>query len=282
MTDATGQEGVGLWSGYQRRRQLVYEIFAPNKGGRLGYWVDWGIMILIITNVTAVILATVAPIERAAASFFYWFELFSVAVFTIEYVARVWSAVDNSAVDGGSVLGRVKFMAKPLLIVDLLAILPFYLSALGAGVDLRVLRALRLTRLLRLVKLARYSQSIRSLKTVLRDKRPDLVIAMFANTLLLVVASSAMYFIEQDAQPDAFSSIPEAMWWGVATLTTVGYGDVAPITPLGQFVGAFVAVLGIGLFALPASILASGFIDAAGSQERREYCPNCGERVSEE
>jgi voltage-gated potassium channel len=133
-----------------------------------------------------------------------------------------------------------------------------------------------------LVKLARYSQSIRSLKTVLRDKRPDLVIAMFANTLLLVVASSAMYFIEQDAQPEAFSSIPEAMWWGVATLTTVGYGDVAPITPLGQFVGAIVAVLGIGLFALPASILASGFIDAAGNQEGPEYCPSCGERLREE
>jgi voltage-gated potassium channel len=111
-----------------------------------------------------------------------------------------------------------------------------------------------------------------------RRKKDQLIVALTANGLLLLIASSLMYFIETNAQPDAFGSIPKAMWWGIATLTTVGYGDVTPVTPLGQFVGSIVAVLGIGLFALPASIMASGFIEAS-SYETHE-CPECGHEVN--
>lgn len=187
------------------------------------------------------------------------FELVSVAVFTIEYLARVWSCVEADEYRG-PVSGRFRFLTQPLLVADLLAILAFYLLLVGTAVDLRFLRALRLVRLLRLIKIARYTQSFRDFRAVLRDKKADLVVATFANSLLLTVASSVMYYIEREAQPDAFGSIPETMWWGVATLTTVGYGDVYPVTPLGRAIGAVVAVLGIGLFALPASILASGFV----------------------
>lgn len=172
----------------------------------------------------------------------------------------------------------MRFASRFLLIIDLLAILPFYLAAVGLGADLRFLRALRLIRLLRLLKLARYSESLAALSVVLRNKKPDLVIAVFANLILLTVASSAMYFAETAAQSETFTSIPQALWWGVVTLTTVGYGDVVSVTTLGRFLAGVTAVLGIGLFALPASILASGFIEVARS--RTQECPHCGEDIS--
>lgn len=264
---------------YSEARNKVYKLFAPDKGGETGHIVDWFIMILIAVNVTAVIFETLDPLSSAFGTYFYWFEVFSVAVFTVEYLGRIWSAVENPDYSG-PISGRISFARKPLLIVDFLAIAPFYLTAIGVAADLRFLRALRLVRLLRLLKLARYSHSLQSMSIVLRDKKPDLVISLFANGLLLIIASSIMYYLESNVQPEAFPSIPHTMWWGVATLTTVGYGDVHPITPMGQFVGAIVAVLGIGLFALPASILASGFIEVARGSHKQ--CPHCGEEIEQD
>lgn len=269
---------------YRQVRQTTYDLLAPERGGTLGRRIDWFIMALIATNVVAVMLQTVDPIFRAFEPAFRTFELVSVVVFTVEYLGRAWSVVEDDAYDN-PIRGRLRFLSRPLLLVDLLAILPFYLLLVGTAVDLRFLRALRLVRLLRLIKIARYSESLSEFRTVIRDKKPDLVIAVFANSLLLTIASSVMYYIERNAQPDVFGSIPETMWWGVATLTTVGYGDAYPITPLGRAVGAIVAILGIGLFALPASILASGFIDAATDGDESatdwDYCPHCGERLDE-
>ena len=264
---------------YRTLRRQAFELFEPELGGRVGNYVDWFIMALIAANVAAVILETVDALAVSYGSFFHYFELFSVAVFTIEYVSRVWSSVDNPEFEG-PITGRLKFASRPLLIVDLLAILPFYLVVAGFQADLRFLRALRLIRLFRLLKLARYSRAMQSFSVVIEEKKEKLVLAFSSNILLLVLASSVMYYIENPYQPEAFSSIPRAFWWGVATLTTVGYGDVHPITPLGQFVGAIVAMLGIGLFALPASILASGFIEQAGDDDPSgQYCPHCGEKL---
>lgn len=163
------------------------------------------------------------------------------------------------------------------MLIDLIAILPFYF---GAMIDLRYLRALRLVRFLRLFKLARYSESLQLFATAFRLKRDELVITSALGMVLLLVSSSLMYFAERGAQPEEFSSIPAALWWGVITLTTVGYGDVHPETALGRALGAIVSVIGIGLFALPASLLASGFIEAA--RQRTITCPHCGEEILEE
>ncbi|WP_436343972.1 ion transporter [Natronorubrum sp. FCH18a] len=263
---------------YSHFRRKTFELFEPELGDRIGHYVDWFIMSLIAVNVAAVILETVDALGTTYATAFYYFELFSVLVFTIEYVCRVWSSVDNPQFDG-PITGRLEFASRPLLIVDLLAILPFYLTVGGVQADLRFLRALRLIRLFRLLKLARYSTAMQSFVLVIEEKKEKLVLAFSANLLLLVIASSAMYYIENPYQPEAFSSIPRSFWWGVATLTTVGYGDVHPITPLGQFVGSIVAMLGIGLFALPASILASGFIEHAEDDTAKQYCPHCGEKL---
>ncbi|GAB7010452.1 ion transporter [Halorubrum trueperi] len=268
-----------MQGGLRDLRKQVYRIFAPRKGGKLGYYTDWFIMLLIIANVSAVILSTVDTIYEPYAQMFQSFEIFSVAVFTIEYVSRVWSAVEADEYTG-AISGRLRFASRPLLIVDLLAIAPFYIAVTGIGVDLRFLRALRLIRLFRLLKLARYSTAIQTFGWVLKDRKEKLVIAVFANGLLLVVSSSVMYFIESAVQPDQFSSIPATMWRGVAALTTVGYGDMYPVTMSGQFVGAITAVLGIGMFALPASILAAGFMEATENKlDERKQCPHCEKEV---
>ncbi len=251
---------------YRSYRRRVYELFEPRLGGRAGRAVDWAILLLIAVNVTAVMLETVEPIFARYAQAFHWLEVVSVAIFTVEYAARIWSAVEAEEYSA-PIRGRVRFALKFLVLIDLLAILPFYLAALGVGLDLRFLRALRLVRLFRVLKLARYSDAMERFVEVLKDRREKLVIAFSANLVLLMVSSSVMYLVEHPAQPEAFPSIPETMWWGVITLTTVGYGDVVPETVLGQLVGAVVAILGIGMFALPAALIATGFASAAGVED---------------
>lgn len=262
---------------YSNARSYVYRMFDVGAGGRLGYTIDALILLLIIANVIAVMLETVDPLYAAYGREFYGFELVSVVVFSIEYLGRLWAATEHPEYDHW-LWGRLRFALSPYMIIDFLAIAPFFL---GAIVDLRFLRILRLFRFLRLFKLARYDDSMVLFTNVIQRKKSDLLVTFTATGLLLLLASSVMYFIETEAQPEAFSSIPATLWWGVVTLTTVGYGDVTPVTPLGQFFGAIIAVLGIGLFALPASILASGFIEAAGVEDEEdvelEHCPCCGE-----
>lgn len=233
-------------------------------------------MLLIIANVIAVMLETVNPLYEAYGREFYTFEVISVAIFTIEYAGRLWAATEHPDYEHW-LWGRLRYALSPFMLIDLIAILPFYLVAMG---NMRMLRALRLLRFLRLLKLTRYSESLQLLKDAARMKREELVITGFVGLILLLLASSMMYFAERSAQPEAFSSIPAALWWGVITLTTVGYGDIHPVTTLGQFLGTIVAVIGVGLFALPSSILASGLIEVARGET--VSCPHCGKEISEE
>ena len=228
---------------------------------------------LIVLNVIAVMLETVDPLYDAYGYGFYGFEVLSVTIFSVEYLGRVWAAPEHPKYSH-PVFGRLRFAATPYMIVDLLAILPFFL---GAVVDLRSLRVLRLIRFLRLFKLARYSESVRLFVNAFKLKKTELVMTSVVGGVMLIAASSLMYFAEQSAQPEEFSSIPAALWWGVVTLTTVGYGDVHPETALGRVIGAVVAVIGIGIFALPASLLAAGFIEAAKGDTLT--CPHCGDEI---
>lgn len=257
---------------YIKVKRHVYEMLTVNKGGRVARVADWLIIGLILLNLIAVIFATVDDVFRQYRQIFYIFEVISVSIFTVEYGLRLWSA---TAAAGYSrpVVDRLRFAALPYLLIDLLAILPFYIGTIMFVSDLRILRALRLFRFLRLLKLVRYSEAMQRFGRVVSRKRDDLLLAITGSSILLIVASSLMYFIERNAQPDVFSSIPATLWWGVVTLTTVGYGNMLPVTPIGKVLGAIVAVLGIGLFALPASILASGFIE---DDARSGQCPHCG------
>ncbi|MBU7013646.1 MAG: ion transporter [Theionarchaea archaeon] len=241
---------------------------------------DISIMALIFLNVLAVIFETVEGIFAKYEDVFATFELISVMVFTVEYVLRLWVCTAAKK-EGNPLTDRLRFMTKPMSLIDLLAILPFYLPVVFP-MDPRFLRGLRLFRLFRLFKMGRYSESLQTLGNVLKAKKEEIVITSFVISLMLVFASSTIYYVEHDAQPEAFSSIPAAMWWGVATLTTVGYGDVYPITPVGKFLGAVIALLGIGMFALPAGILASGFAEELQKKHTLEekMCPHCGKDIN--
>jgi voltage-gated potassium channel len=262
-------------------KRRVYEIVEVATGDdHASRFFDIFLMTLVCLNIAAVMLETVQSFETRYAPWLRTFDIVSTLIFSIEYVLRVWSITADPQF-AHPIKGRLRFAVTPLAIIDLLAILPFYLPLLFP-VDLRVMRAFRLIRLLRVLKLGRYSESIRILGNVVRNKREELFVCIFTGLILLIVASSLMYFVENEAQPEMFSSIPGSMWWGVATLTTVGYGDIYPITPLGRLVGAMVSVLGIGMFALPAGILASGFADEIRRtrQKQTTVCPHCGMEVS--
>lgn len=229
-----------------------------------GRLLDACLVVLITANVAAVVLETVPELASAYDQFFHNFEIFSVVIFTIEYLARLWTCVDREDVRfRPAIKGRIRYVLSPMALIDLIAIAPFYL-AFVVGFDLRFVRVFRL---LRLLKLTRYSAALSLVGSVLYTERRPLGAAGMVMLVLLVFASSFVYLAERTAQPEAFGSIPAAMWWGVATLTTVGYGDVTPVTPLGKFLGAIVTLLGVGMFAMPAGILASGFAQAVRSRD---------------
>ena len=236
------------------------------------------LLTLVSLNAAAVVLDTVKELDQRYHALFVGIELLSLYVFTLEYLARVWSCVEDPRYQQ-PLLGRLRYMLTPLALIDLLAVLPFYLS-LG-GLNLRLARLLRVVRVL---KVARYIQALHLIEHVVRRKRTELLVALGVIGVMLLLVSTLMYAIEGPTQPDKFGSIPESMWWGVATLTTVGYGDVFPITPAGKVLSGVIAVLGLGLFAIPTGILASGFSEHLQEEHASEpafaYCPHCGAKLS--
>ena len=238
-------------------RKAVYDVLErSDRSDKLGRSVDVALILLIAVNVVAVIAETVDWVHARYAEWFAALELFSVVVFSIEYVARLWGCVEDERYKGEP-MARLKYAATPLALIDLVAILPFYLT-LFFTIDLRFLRVLRL---LRIFKLTRYSSAMTMLLDVIREESSSFFAGFFILIVLLVLAASGAYLVEHDVQPEKFGSIPSAMWWAMATLTTVGYGDVTPITGWGKLFGACVTVIGIGMAALPAGILASGLAD---------------------
>jgi voltage-gated potassium channel len=207
-------------------------------------------------NAIAFAAETVDHLADRYGAYFDAFNVFSVIVFTVEYVLRVWSAVDIPMLSRlPPWRARLRFALRPIMLIDLFAFLPFYLQWF-VPLDLRVLRVLRLFRLLKLV---RYSPALQTLGRVIADEYRALLGALLVMLVLLLFASTAIYFLEREAQPDKFGSIPAAAWWALSTLTTVGYGDVVPVTPWGKVVGGIVMLLGVGMFALPIAIIATGF-----------------------
>lgn len=214
---------------------------------------------VIVLNVAAVVLESVASVRQAlGVQFFQQFELASIAFFSIEYLLRLWTCVEETRF-ASPVMGRIRYLLTPLAILDFLAIAPFFLAAFTA--DLRILRLLRMVRLLRLGKLARYSRAFRVLTNVFRQQKEELITSFFIFSVFVIISSSLMYYVEHDAQPEVFSSIPASMWWAIVTLTTVGYGDAVPFTGLGKLIAAVDAVIGIAFFALLAGVLVTGFTE---------------------
>jgi len=256
-------------------KDLVYLALSGTLTSKVARITSVSLMVLILLNVLAVIAESVESIRLDHGEFLTRFELFSVAVFTIEYMLRFWSCTSEPRF-ADPIVGRLRHLLTPLAIVDLLAIVPALV--MWSGVDLRVLRMLRLVRMFRLAKLGRYSKSLQTIANIFKSKREELALSLLLMLTMLVIASSLMYTVENAQQPEAFSSIPASMWWGITTLTTVGYGDVYPITTAGKLLAAAISVIGIGLFALPAGIIASAFIELQGKtkSDLPDICPHCG------
>lgn len=230
---------------------------------------DISLIVLIAASVVAVILESVPTIESRYGAELYWFEVFTISVFTAEYFLRLWSSVESEEYRlANPILTRLRYMFSFHAIIDLLAILPFYLMTFGlfSAVDMRFLRAVRL---LRVLKLTRYSAALNMLITTVNENGRALLASFMILVTVMLLAASGMYYFERLAQPQAFGSIPAAMWWAFVTLTTVGYGDVTPITVGGRVFGAMITVVGIGMVALPTSILASGYSQQLGLSARR-------------
>ncbi len=258
-------------------KRRTYELLeVGNNDDWISHAVDTGLLLLIITNVAAIVIATDDQIHSAAPTAFRYFELVSFCIFAGEYALRLWSCTADPEF-AHPVTGRLRYMVQPLMVTDAIAVLSYFVFLIyPSGLDLGALRALRLVS--RAARLARYSPGLRALSTAISAKKNELLAVVSVVAALLVIAASLMYYIEESAQPDEFHSIPAAMWWSIITVTTVGYGDVAPVTPLGRLLAGFIALLGIGIFALPAGILGSGFMEHVSRRRASPAvtCPRCG------
>jgi voltage-gated potassium channel len=239
-------------------KQRVFEIIRDDVDKRgAGRVFDLGMTAVIVINVLFIVIDTFQGRPAVLATVSRVVEVASVALFTVEYAARLWTA-DLRYPDRTPWRARGRFVRSGLALVDLLAILPFYLPLL-IPVDLRVLRMFRLVRLVRVLKLARYNAAVAAIGRVLKKSAPQLVSSIGVVLMLMVMGSVLMYYVEGERQPEQFSNALSGLWWAIATLTTVGYGDVYPVTGLGRILSALIALLGIGLVAVPTGIITAGF-----------------------
>ena len=262
----------------KRRLNEILEV--GQNGDRLSKGVDAALMGLIVANVAAIIVATDTRVHGTAHVFFHYFEMASFTIFAVEYLLRVWSCTADPRY-AHPVYGRLRYISHPLMLADATAVLSYFIiMLLPTGLDLGALRTLRL--MSRLVSLARYSAGMQAVVSVAAARKSELLAVVSVVGALLVMASSLMYLVEHSAQPEKFSSIPHTMWWSVITVTTVGYGDVAPVTPLGRVLAGFIALLGVAIFALPAGILGSGFMEHVQLRRShsRQTCEECGARMA--
>ncbi|MBD2042997.1 potassium channel family protein [Microcoleus sp. FACHB-672] len=252
----------------QEIKSRVYKILeSSDSEDWLSRFDDISVTVLVILDVTDFVLATSQEIYSKYEVFLSNIELIAVIYFTILYILQLWSCTADARYSH-RFWGRLQYAVSPLVVIDLMAIIPFFLRVMFPHVQL--IESTEILRLLRLLKLIRYSASLQTILKVINGKKDELIMTVVAVIILLIFASSIMFLVENEAQPEAFPSISAAMWWAVVTLTTVGYGDIYPVTPVGKLFGAALAFIGIGLFALPAGIIASGFSEEIQKRKRPE------------
>ena len=240
----------------------VYKLLNPDVNSNKT--VDYFLISLIIANMIAIILTSIESINSRYGFYFYIFEFFSIVIFTIEYLFRFWSIVADKKYSKykTNFKKRLHFLYSPMSIIDLLAILPFYLPLLF-GIDLIFLRVFRLFRLLKLIRYTKF------LLDIFNDEKNNLISAFGIMLFFILISSMGIYIVEHKGQPEIFSSVLDSLWWSVVTLTTVGYGDTVPITLLGKIFAAFIMIIGVGLVALPTGIIASSFSKRNRSERKK-------------
>ena len=255
-------------------KKRIFEIIEPAEEGDFASKIfDVSIIILICLNIFAVIAASINSVNERYQTFFYHFEIFSIIIFTIEYLLRLWT---SKFLYPDSKFFYLKFIFSFAALIDLAAILPFYLPFI-VGIDLRFLRILRILRMFRIFKLGRYSEAMSIIGKVLKKEKEKLISTIVLTIIMIFISATIMYYAENQAQPDVFPDIIETTWWAISTITTVWYGDFYLVTIIGKICGAIISLLGIMIIALPSGIICSGFMEEIYRKNKK--CPHCGKDI---
>lgn len=222
---------------------------------KIHLFIDRFIYILIFLNVTAMIFESHESVRKSFGDFFYFFELVSIVIFSLEYLYRISYSFANNGLKG-----VLNYIFSFFGLIDLISILPFYLNQF-INLDGRFLRILRLFRLTRIFKFGRDSNSLKLFTKALVSVREQLLFTLFLSALTILFSASAIYYLENEAQPDKFSSITESVWWATISLATVGYGDVYPITVGGKIFATIISLVGIGVVAIPTGVISASFVE---------------------
>ncbi|MBR4677745.1 MAG: ion transporter [Bacteroidales bacterium] len=274
-------------------KALYYIVDENDEHNRLSKFFNYFLMALIILSVGEMALETDDGIFLPYRNYFRIFDFFTVMVFSTEYIIRIMTAHLIPENKGKTRWQAVKtYIFSFAGLVDLLSILPFYLDF--TNLDLRVLRMLRLLRFFRVFKITRYNDSMKLVADVIRDKRSEIGVIMGLIFIIMIIASFIMFYAEHDTQPKAFPNVLGCFWWAIVTMTTIGYGDVFPVTYMGKIVGSTMALLGIGLVAMPTGIISAGFLEKINERQEKEkqkkekpeedkkhYCPYCGHKLDD-
>jgi voltage-gated potassium channel len=262
----------------EKLRLLIYKVIRDDdENDLLSTVVDSIIIFFILINVFIIILDTFDNIRPYIEKYYKYIEIVSLIIFTLEYCLRVWTSVYIYP-ELKPRQARIKYIFSIKALIDLVSLLPFYFLLIN--INIKILRILRLVRIFSILKMNRYSKAISTVGQVIKNKATQLLSAFFVVILLIIFSSVLMYFIEHDAQPGVFDNAFSGLWWAIATLTTVGYGDIYPITIFGKILGTFIAMLGIGLVALPTGIISAGFVEQINNTNKdKNYCPYCGKKL---
>jgi voltage-gated potassium channel len=258
------------------RRTLFHVLHKPSPAKAHVRYINYMLAGLIVINCMAVALETDAALFARYHAVFKLLDHISGVIFVIEYLLRVWSCVEQEGFSH-PLWGRLRYVGRPLAMLDLIVLLSFL-----SPFDTRFLRIFRIGRLLRILHLGDYERSLRAVTHAIGKRRAMLVVSVILMLIAIYFAASLLYLLEHQAQPDKFDSIPDTLWWAVTTLTTIGYGDIYPITPWGKLVASVLSILGIGVFALPTAILTAAILDGShavhpGSTHHK--CPHCGKKL---
>ena len=262
-------------------KRRVFEIISKGeKGDFASKFYDNTAMALVILSIVSIVLESFDDIAARYSPLFSAFEILCICFFSIEYILRVWTA---NLLYPDSRHPRLKYVTSFIAIIDLLSLLPFYLPFTSAD-----LRFLRMIRLLRILKLGRYVESMGIIIDVIHSTSRQLAVSFIFCAFVMLFSSIVMYTVENPVQPEQFPNVIASLWWAICTLTTVGYGDVYPITVPGKIFASIISLIGIGIIAIPTGIISAGFTNAIQKRKKentqpdpKHFCPYCGHKLDE-
>jgi len=266
---------------YKKIKRTIFETIADARSKTRASQIFHALInLLIFINLIVIVLESIESLWERYNAFFTYFGLFTVIVFTIEYILCLWSCnIDRRY--KGIIKGRLKYAIQPLVVIHLISFVPFYIYLVFPSITvLKLLRACRLFRLINVFQYGKFGKALKLIVKVLRKKSRELILAVLIMLILIFISAVLIYDAEEEAQPEAFGDIPKSMYWVIITLSTVGFGNVVPVTVLGKLLTAIIALLGVALFALPAGIISSGMINEMQKKDKFTIkCPKCGEDI---